>query len=178
MRHMSNRSVARTVVAFFAAVVCVGTQADDQTIINESLFRLSLPGKWRGAYDRQSDSWQYRSADGREAVTVGVLRRTAGPSLDSIKADFRAYLEARRKSEVDLGGPQLRLSEPEIQERGAALLARYSAFDPRNNRRTLTRVIVNDLAAGSFYYEATGFTAAAYDARAKVVLSKVGLIGK
>jgi len=165
-------------MACLASLVCLGAQADDQTIVRESLFNLSLPGKWQGSYDRQSDSWQYRSADGREAVTVGILRRSAGPALDAIKADFRAYLQARRKSELDLGGPKLRLGEPEIQERGDAVLARYTGFDPSNNRRTLTRVIVNQVAAASFYYEVTGFTAAAFDARAKVVLGKVGLIGK
>jgi hypothetical protein len=178
MRHMNSRSLVSTVIACVASIVCIVAQADDQTIINESLFRLSLPGKWQGAYDSQSDSWQYRSADGREAVTVGILRRTTGPSVDSIKADFDAYLQARRKSERDLGGPKLRLGDPEVQERGAAVLARYTGVDPRNNRRTLTRVIVNEVAAGSFYYEATGFTASAFDARAKIVLGKVGLIGK
>jgi len=165
-------------VASLASVVCLAAGAQDQTVITEDLFSLSLPGKWRGTYDRASDSWQYRSADGRESVTVGILRRTAGPDLSSIKEDFRAYLQARRKSELDLGGPKVRLSEPEVQERGAAVLARYSGFEPRDNRRTLTRIIVNELAAGSFYYEALGFTQEAFDTRAKVVLGKVGLIGK
>jgi hypothetical protein len=175
---MDDRSIARAIVGWLASMVCLAAAAQDQTVVNEDRFSLSLPGKWKGAYDLASDSWQYRSADGREAVTVGILRRTAGPDLSSIKADFRTYLQERRKSELKLGGPNVRLSEPEVQERGAAVLGRYSGFDPRDNRRTLTRIIVNELAAGSFYYEALGFTQEAFDARAKLVLGKVGLIGR
>src|SRR2546425_12027558 len=108
MRHINTGSIARTVAACLVSILCFGAQADDQTIISERLFTLSLPGNWQGGYDGQSDSWQYRSADGREAVTVGVLHRTAGPDLNSIKADFHAYLQARRKAEVGLGGQKLR----------------------------------------------------------------------
>jgi hypothetical protein len=166
------------VTACLAALVCSGALADAQTTINEGLFALSLPGEWKGGYDRKSDSWHYRSASGREAVTVGVRRRTGGRGAESMKDDFRAYLETRRKAERDLGGPALRLGKPQVQERPTAILARYSAFEPGRKRRTLTRVIVNEVAAGSFCYEATGYAAAAFDARAKVVLGKVGLIGE
>ncbi len=175
---MSSRSLCRTLIASLAIALPMGTHADDQTVVRERFFNLSLPGKWTGSYDRGSDSWQYQSADGREAVTVGILHRAAGPAFDAIKADFAAYLQTRRKSEIKLGGPRLQLGEPEIQERRDAVLARYSGFDPGKNRRTFTRVIVNQLAAASFFYEAAGFTAEAFDARAKVVLGQIGLIGK
>lgn len=175
---MGIRNVAATVTACLAAVVGPGALAQGETTINEGLFALSLPGQWKGGYDRKSDSWQYRSASGRESVTVAVLRRSGGPGAESMQDDFRGYLEARRKAERNLGGPGLRLGKPQIQERPSAILARYAAFEPARKRRTLTRVIVNEVAAGSFYYEASGFTAAAFDARAKVVLGKVGLIGE
>ena len=174
---MLKLSYARAVVICLASLA-YEAGAQEHTVVNENAFSLALPGKWKGAYDSKSKSWQYRSADGRESVTVGVLDRTAGADASAIKTDFDAYLQARRKSELALGGPKVRLTEPEIQQRGAAVLARYTGFDPRDNRRTLTRIVVNEVAAGSFYYEARGFTKEKFDARAKQVLGKVGLIGK
>ena len=178
MRHLIGSSVVRGLVACFVSVVALNARADEQTVINESLFSLSLPGKWRGSYDKQSDSWQYRSADGREAVTVGVLRRNAGSNPQAIKADFEINLRARRESEVNLNGRKVRLTEPEVHQRGVAVLAHYSGVDAPNGRRTLTRVIVNEVVAGSFYYEGLDFSATVFEARAKIVLAKIRLIDK
>ena len=170
--------IVRALVACLTGFACLAAAAQEQTAVNENSFSLLLPGRWKGAYDSASKSWQYRSADGRETVTVGVLDRTAGADARAIKTDFDAFLKARRKSELALGGPKLRLTKPEIEKRGAAVLARYSGYDPRDKRRTRTRIVVNEVAAGSFYYEARGFAQEAFDARAKLVLGKVGLIGK
>lgn len=172
------KRMARTLVALVALVGCALAQAQEQTTVEESLFALVLPGKWHGGYDRKSDSWQYRSADGKEAVTVGVLPRRGGGDHKSIKADAHARLEAQRKAEAKLGGPKLRLGKPEIRDSRSAVSARYVGVDPGRNRRTFTRIIANEVAVGSFYYEASGLSAARFDARAKIVLGKVGLIGE
>jgi hypothetical protein len=171
-------AVACAVALCLASLACADATAQEYTVVNENAFSLALPGKWKGAYDSKSKSWQYRSADGRESVTVGILDRSTGADPRAIKTDFDAYLKARRKAELARGGSKVRLTAPQIQQREAAVLARYTGFDSRNDRRTLTRIVVNEVAAGSFYYEARGFTKEKFDARAQQVLGKVGLIGR
>lgn len=181
-RDLADKAIHRQRIRVIAAAVCLAAcaaaQAQETTVIDEPLFGLELPGQWQGGYNAKADNWQYRTSEGRETVTVNVIPRKTGPEMTAIKADLRKHLQAQRRSEAKRGGPKLALGKPEIQEREGAVLARYRGVDAGRSRRTFTRIIGNEVALGSFYYEATGLAAAAFDARAKLVLGNVGLIGR
>jgi hypothetical protein len=149
------------------------TYTEDQTLVRESTFHLTLPGKWVGGYDKESETWHYEGALGNEAVTVGILRRTGAADPAKIKEDFDIYLQVRRQQELRGG---IVLTESKVQSVGDALAASYQGFDSETGRRTRTHVIVNGKAAASYYYEAFGLSQADFDARAKQVLAQVGLV--
>lgn len=151
------------------------TYTQDQTLVRERTFHLTLPGKWVGGYDRTSDTWHYEGSSRNEAVTVGILRRTAGADLVTMNEDFDGYLRLRRQQEQALAGGIV-LTEPRTQTVSDALTARYDGIDSSSGRRTHTYVIINSKAAASYYYEAMGMSQAEFDTRAKQVLGHVGLV--
>lgn len=141
-------------------------------MIREQTFHLTLPGKWTGGHDRTSQS---EGSSGKEAVTVGILRRAAGADLATMKEDFHGYLQLRRQQEQALAGG-IALTEPRTESVRDALTARYDGMDSSSGRRTHTYVIINSKAAASFYYEAMEMSQAEFDTRAKQVLGHVGLV--
>jgi hypothetical protein len=170
----------KSILRIFRALVpllaiSTAAAAEPNTVVSEKTFRLTLPGKWSGGYDAASGSWAYKTAS-RESVTVGILERTSGPDMAEVKKDFGVYLNVRRKQELALGGLKVKLGDPVIREVPGAMLARYWGYDPGRDRRSETFIVVNERAAGSYYYEALGMSEAAFKARAGEVLAHVGLV--
>jgi hypothetical protein len=158
-----------------AWMLCAASCTGDATHIEEDAFELSLPGQWNGGYDARSRVWIYLTPSGEEGVTVSVLLRPAGAAASTLESDFDRYLEMRRRQEQQLSDEPIAFTEPKVSRERNRITAVFDGLGKTSQRRTRTLLVVNEVAAGSFYFEAFGLSEQAFTARAGVVLSRASL---
>jgi hypothetical protein len=149
--------------------------AVDTTDISEESFCWILPGQWSGGYDAASGTWVYLTASGEEGVTVGMLAQPAGAQGASPKNDLDAYLQARRRQEQQFSDETLALSKPSVRQTDGGIMAVYDGVGATSRMRTRTLIMVNDVTAVSFHYEAFGMSEKVFAARAQAVLRQASL---
>lgn len=150
------------------------TSCSDATRISEDTFSLSLPGRWSGGFDANAGAWVYLTPAGEEGITVNVVLRPAGIGTKALELDFDAYLDMQRRQQQQ-GDEPMRLTAPEVSRSRRRIDAQFDGVGTTSQRRTRTRVIVNEVAAASFYYEAFGMSAAQFERRADAVMRRVHL---
>jgi hypothetical protein len=153
----------------FCMTACTGT-----TQVEEDAFRLSLPGRWSGGFEIDSGAWVYLTASGEEGITVNVVPRPVGIGTRGMELDFDAYLQQQRR-EQQLGDEPMALTVPRVSRTRRRIDAMFEGVGTVSQRRTRTLVIVNEVAAASFYYEAFGLPAAQFDERADAIMDEVHL---
>lgn len=150
------------------------TACSDTTRISEDAFSLSLPGRWSGGFDPHSGAWAYLTPAGEEGITINVVLRPVGIGTKALELDFDAYLGMQRRQQQQ-GDEPMRLTAPEVSRTRRRIDAQFDGAGTTSQRRTRTRVIVNEVAAASFHYEAFGMSAAQFAQRADAVMRRVHL---
>ena len=158
-----------------AASLLLAACRSGDTEISETSFRLVLPGKWTGGYDRASDTWIYLTPSQEEGVTVSLLRRPPHQPGALLRGDFAAFLQMRREQEQKVSDEPMTLSEPKLRKASGELAALYDGVGATSKRRTRTLVIVNEVFAAAMYYEAFGLSEQRFAERAAQVLERVGV---
>jgi hypothetical protein len=159
-----------------AGVLCTVSCAGDVTQIREESFRLSLPGTWTGGYEAQYSAWIYVTPSGEEGITVTTLQRGPDPDGSKLQGDLEALLKIRRDMEQQFSDEPLTLTQPATSRSGGQLTAVFDTIGTTSQRRKRTFVVVGQVTAGSFCYEAFGLSESAFTARAAAVLEHASLV--
>ena len=147
------------------------------TTVNESSFRLKLPGVWKSGKTDDPNKRTYYTTE--EQLTVSIFGPLFGPGTmnHQDKAErFKKWVSKRRDIETRL--PDFKdvvVNDPSFAEINGTMGARYWGFDKKRNRRFHCLILASNSAFEIFYYEAVNLTAAAVESRAKAIFNSVNI---
>jgi hypothetical protein len=173
IRSSSELVLAGLVFVGVAALSAFGKSKATDTPINESAFRLTLPGQWSSKPSSDPTRWVYHSDNGEE-LTVSFLGLKSGMSADERSKMFKRLAELRKHAESATPGlTAVTTTETTFGESGGILAARYGGTELAVHRRFMCLMLGSTSAFTVFYYEAVGLTQSETDARAKTILNSV-----
>jgi hypothetical protein len=150
----------------------------EDTRINETSFRLILPGTWTPAPSNDLARRDYHTDS--EQLTVSIFGSLFGApgamNHDAKVATFMRLVDKRRDVETKVpGSVAITVTEPLFGESGGVLAARYRGFDAGRQRRLHCMMLASVSAFEIFYYEAVDMTEAAAEDRAKAIFNSVDI---
>lgn len=165
--------LAGIVFAGVAAFVTYGQEKAKDTPIDESSFRLTLPGQWNKKPSSDPTRWVYYR-DNREQLTVSVFGLKSGTGADERSKMLKRLVEIRKNAEsATPGSTAVTTTDTTFGESGGILAARYSGAEPAANRRFVCLILGSTSAFTVFYYEGVGLGQSETDARAKTIMNSV-----
>ena len=151
------------------------TSARD-TRINETSFRLTLPGTWTPTPSNDPARRDYHTDS--EQLTVSIFGSLFGApgtmNHDAEVATFTRWVDKRRDVETKVAGSAT-VTEPLFGESGGVLAARYTGFDAGRQRRFHCMMLASSSAFEIFYYEAVEMTEQQAENRAKAIFNSVDI---
>jgi hypothetical protein len=188
---MGKRSPLRTLSRFVVAALVFATSANlmsysqpeprpQNTVINETSFRLTLPGPWSTGDINDPSRRTYHSATRNEGLTVSIFGSFFGSpgskSHDERTAIFKRWVEKRRQIETKMpGSADATVTEPSYGEAQGTMVARYEGFDPSRHRRFHCLVLASSSAFEIFYYEAVDVAQSLAEEHAKAIFNSVDI---
>jgi hypothetical protein len=150
------------------------------TVINETSFRVTLPGSWTTGDINDPSHRTYLSATGNEGLTVSSFGSFFGSpgskSHDERTVIFKRWVEKRRQVESKMpGSADETVTEPFYAEAQGTMAARYEGFDPSRHRRFHCLVLASSSAFEIFYYEAVDLAQSLAEERAKTIFNSVDI---
>jgi hypothetical protein len=150
------------------------------TVINETSFRLTLPGLWTTDETTDPSRRTYHSASGNEGLTVSIFGSFFGPpgskNHDERSDVFKRWVEKRRQVETKIPGvADANITEPLFGEARGTMAARYQGFDPSRNRRFHCLILANSSAFEIVYYEAVDVAQSIAEEHAKTIFNSVDI---
>jgi len=145
------------------------------TRIQESAFRLTLPGKWVQKPSSDPTRWVYQNEDGREQLTVslplGSIRRL---SKEEQSKTLRRLAELSRRAVTQVTDvPADALSETTFGEADGVLAARFGGVQSARQYRFTSLLLCSPSAVTTFYYETTGLTEAEFNTRGRTMMNSI-----
>jgi hypothetical protein len=146
---------ATTVIVFIAAAgLSLYARAQPKradTVIRETSFRLTLPGPWIAGDTSDPNLRTYRTANGKEGLTVSIFGSFfGGPgemNHDEKAARFRLWVNKRKQDETKIpDSAGIKIGEPFYGEAKGTLAARYEGFDSMRHRRFHCMLLANSSA--------------------------------
>lgn len=150
------------------------------TVINETSFRLTLPGPWTTGDMNDPSRRTYHSATGDEGLTVSIFGSFFGSpgskSHDERAVIFKRWVEKRRQVETKMpGSADATVTEPFYSEAQGTMAARYEGFDPSRRRRFHCLVLASSSAFEIFYYESVDVGQGLAEEHAKAIFNSVDI---
>jgi hypothetical protein len=162
-------------MALLSVNVLGQTQAKtSDTRVNETSFRLTLPGVWKSGKTDDPNLRTYFTE--HEQVTVSIFGSffpSAGNVTHEDKvAIFREWVKKRRDIETKIEGSSgIVVGEPLYVEMHGTMAARYEGSDSVRHRRFHCLILGNSSAFEFFYYEALDLSEAIVRSRARVMFN-------
>jgi hypothetical protein len=153
-------------------------EAQSDTRINETSFRLTLPGIWTSAPSSDPTLRTYRT--NTEQLTISIFGSPFGAAgamdHDAKVARFKRLVGKMRIVDARAAEPAVvTLEEPLFGESGGTLAARYTGYDAAHQRRVHCLLLASSSAFETFYYEAVGLSEQAAVDRAKAIFNSVDI---
>jgi len=148
------------------------------TPINETSFRLTLPGKWTPIPSNDPTLRTYHSTS--EQLSVSIFGSLFGASSvmdhDAKVTTFKRWVAKIRTLESKAAEPAaVELTEPLFGESRGTLAARYTGYDRARKRRVHCMLLANSVAFEIFYYEGLDLSEHAAEDRAKAIFNSVDI---
>lgn len=170
------------VLALTLLAGCTGSRQSqpqsNDTRINETSFRLTLPGLWKSGSAGDPTRRDYHTDNEQLTVSIfGSLFGKPGTMEHTARVTtFRRWVNKRRDIEGRLPGlANVTTTEPTFAEIRGTMAARYEGNDPTNNRRFHCLMLANSAALETFYYEAVNMTESRVTDRAKAIFNSVNI---
>lgn len=146
------------------------------TLVNERVFRATLPGHWARQPSNDATRYTYRSETGREQLTVSLLSSTHQLSTDNQIATLKRVTELRRRAETETPGVSgVVMTEATFANAGGIHAARFGGVETATQRRFHCLLLCSASAVTIFYYEAVGLDQSDAEARARAIFNSVGV---
>jgi hypothetical protein len=143
--------------------------ADEATAVAGVGYRTLLPGRW--TVTTEGGIHHYRSATGREGVTVAVYELNPKFSRPSRRAKVIGDMVGlgRALAQKVSGGDAV-LSEVTQQRSRGQIQASYKGEEPAAQRRFVELLVSSGCCIRAVYYEAIGLSQQAFESRARGIL--------
>jgi len=161
------------------ALLTVNTFGQSQAVtgdtrINETSFRLTLPGVWKSGKTDDPNLRTYTTEN--EQVTVSIFGSffptTGNVTHEDKVAIFRRWVNKRRDYETRIeGSAGIAVGEPVYAELHGTMAARYEGSDSARHRRFHCLVLANSSALEFFYYEAVDMPKGLVQDRARAIFN-------
>lgn len=144
------------------------------TRINETYFRLTLPGVWKSGKTDDPNLRTYSTEN--EQVTVSIFG-SFFPSDGNVThedkvAIFRRWVKKRKDIETKIeGSAGIAVGEPFYTELHGTMAARYEGSDSARHRRFHCLILGNSSAFEFFYYEALDMPKGLVQDRARTIFN-------
>lgn len=170
-------------VLAFAGIALLGLKTIAQsksvaTKVNETSFRLTLPGAWEAGDESDPTKRVYHTDHEQLTVSIfGPLIGSAGSTSHEDRVSrFKIWVKKRIDLEAKLSDhPGVIAKEPLYGESRGTLAARYEGFDSGYQRRFHCMILARSSAFEAFYYEAVGMSEQAAEDRAKTIFNSVDI---
>jgi len=144
------------------------------TRINETSFRLTLPGVWKSGKTDDPNLRTYHTEN--EQVTVSIFGSffptTGNVTHEDKVAIFRRWVNKRRDMETKIEeSAGITLGEPLYAEVHGTMAARYEGSDSARHRRFHSLILASSTAFEFFYYEAVEMPEAVVRDRARSIFN-------
>ncbi len=150
MRHL--------VIALLITVSAGIARADEPpTEVQEPLFKLSLPGRWREVPAAEDGLWQYRHAGIEAQVSVSIATSEPHFARDELAKVFSEFEAARRRA-VGEQSPGCELSAVEKREHLDAIAGSYLGHCLPDGPRIGDLMVSRTDLVASFLVEAYGLS--------------------
>jgi hypothetical protein len=154
------------------------SRTTDDTRINETSFRLTLPGVWKSGKTDDPNLRTY-STD-KEQVTVSIFGSffpTTGNVTHEDKVTiFRRWVNKRRDYENKIeGSAGIAVGEPLYAEQHGTMGARYEGSDSARHRRFHCLILASSSAFEVFYYEAVDMPKDLVQDRARTIFNSADI---
>jgi len=148
------------------------------TRINETSFRLTLPGLWKSGKTDDPKLRTYRTEN--EQVTVSIFGSffptTGNVTHEDKVAIFRRWVNKRRDDETKIqDSAGIAVGEPYYAEVQGTMAARYEGSDSARHRRFHCLILASSSAFEIFYYEAVDMSDALVQDRARAIFNSADI---
>ena len=143
------------------------------TVIQESSFRLVLPGKWVQKPSTDPTRWVY--GHDTEQLTVSLpLGNVRRLTKDEQSKTLGHLEELYRRAEIRVDDTTATTtSETIFAEADGVLAARFGGTHPAEKHRFAILLLCSPSVVASFYYEAFGLTSAGFDANGRTIMNSI-----
>jgi hypothetical protein len=144
------------------------------TLIQESAFRLTLPGKWVQKPSSDQTRWVYQNEDGRTQLTVSLLGSTHRMDNDEQTKTLHRVVELHRRAQTQMpDAPAVTMTETTFAESEGVLAARYGGMETTGHRRFASLFLSSPMAVTIYYYEGLDSTQAEFEAGARTTMNSI-----
>jgi hypothetical protein len=145
------------------------------TRIEESAFRLTLPGKWVQRPSSAATRWVYQSEDSREQLLVSLpLGSIRELNKEEQSKTLEHLVELYRRAQTQMSEvPADTLSETTFGEADGILAARFGGAQSARQYRFTSLLLCSPSSVTNFYYETTGLTEAEFNSRGRMMMNSI-----